>query len=62
MSEEQTTLRVSPIKRTVVEWSSEEHNGEGMGSQSREMPGAAESGCCRQDGTPCSPKKFSNPS
>lgn len=42
----------------TVEW--QDRDSDDMGSQSLEMMGAAESGCCRQSGSPCSPKKFSN--
>ncbi|MCX6713465.1 MAG: hypothetical protein NTY66_04660 [Candidatus Vogelbacteria bacterium] len=57
--EQSTRQDEATIKRTVVEWNRPEHDGEGMGSQSRPMTGAAESGCCRQGGSPCSSKKFS---
>jgi len=44
-------------KSIVVKWSGVSKND--LGSQSRQMMGAAESGCCRQSGSPCSSKKYS---
>lgn len=46
-------------RKLVVEWNVPGQSGTDTGFQSREMMGAAESGCCRQGGSPCSPKKFS---
>jgi len=44
-------------KSIVVKWPGVSKKD--SGSQSRQMMGAAESGCCRQSGSPCSPKKYS---
>jgi hypothetical protein len=50
----------TPVKRLVVEWKAPGFSGKDSGFQSRPMMGAAESGCCRKDGSPCSAKKFSS--
>lgn len=50
---------VSKPQRLTVTWQAPGMTGTDTGYQSREMRGAAESGCCRQSGSPCSPKKFS---
>lgn len=44
-------------KSVVVRWKNVPKKS--VGSQSRQMMGAAHSGCCRQDGSPCSTKKYS---
>jgi hypothetical protein len=46
-------------RRLSVMWSASGISGDDTGHQSRQMMGAAESGCCRQSGSPCSSKKFS---
>lgn len=46
-------------KRTTVSWNRPGISETDTGFQSRRMMGAAESGCCRQQGSPCSAKKFS---
>jgi hypothetical protein len=46
-------------ERLIVTWNASGVSGDDTGHQSRQMMGAAESGCCRQDGSPCSSKKFS---
>jgi len=46
-------------KRLTVTWNAHGVSGSDTGHQSRQMIGAAESGCCRQSGSPCSSKKFS---
>lgn len=46
-------------QRLTVTWSAPGVSGNDTGHQSRQMMGAAESGCCRQSGSPCSPKKYS---
>lgn len=45
-------------KSVVVQWNN--CSGKDTGAQSHQMSGAAESGCCRQGGSPCSSKKFSS--
>ena len=45
--------------RLIVTWNAPGVSGSDTGYQSRQMMGAAESGCCRQGGSPCSSKKFS---
>ena len=44
-------------KSIVVRWKNVPQKS--TGAQSKRMMGAAESGCCRQGGSPCSAKKFS---
>jgi hypothetical protein len=46
-------------QRLTVTWNAPGVSGNDTGHQSRQMMGAAESGCCRQSGSPCSPKKYS---
>jgi hypothetical protein len=46
-------------QRLTVTWNGHGVSGNDTGHQSFQMMGAAESGCCRQSGSPCSPKKFS---
>lgn len=46
-------------RRLTVTWNAPGVSGSDTGYQSRQMMGAAESGCCRQDGSPCSSKKYS---
>lgn len=53
--EVQTTAK----QRLSVTWNTPGVSGKDTGYQSRQMMGAAESGCCRQGGSPCSAKKFS---
>jgi len=45
-------------KSIVVRWKN--YSGKNSGSQLKRMSGAAESGCCRQSGSPCSAKKYSS--
>lgn len=46
-------------QRLTVTWNAPGVTEDDTGYQSRQMMGAAESGCCRQGGSPCSKKKFS---
>jgi hypothetical protein len=52
-------LSTSTTKRLTVSWNAPGMSSSDTGSQSMQMAGAANSGCCRQNGSPCSPKKFS---
>jgi len=51
--------QVATRQRLTVTWNAPGVSGNDTGYQSRQMMGAAESGCCRQGGSPCSAKKFS---
>lgn len=60
MDEKVGKKRNKPLKEAVtVSWNTAAMSVSGTGHQSRQMTGASESGCCRQGGSPCSPKKFS---
>ena len=50
---------VATKQRLTVTWNAPGVSGNDTGYQSHQMMGAAESGCCRQSGSPCSPKKYS---
>ncbi len=59
MKKEQKNAKKCVAQRLIVTWSAPGFSGKDTGHQSRQMMGAAESGCCRQSGSPCSSKKYS---
>jgi len=53
-----TETKTKERERLTVAWDDPGITGRDTGFQSRQMMGSAESGCCRQGGSPCGAKKW----